>query len=60
MRKGQLVTAKNWYMPHRVYGRILSRDGRKKGFVVVQGKFGLETFCRSTVRVVKGCDKIKS
>lgn len=47
--KGQLVTAKRWYMPRRIYGRVVRA---KKKSVVITGSFGLEQFHRDTVRVV--------
>jgi hypothetical protein len=45
-----LVTVKKWYMKKRVYGRVV---GSNKHYVFVQGKFGLEQFHRSSVRVVR-------
>jgi bisphosphoglycerate-dependent phosphoglycerate mutase len=50
MKKNDLVTAKAWYLPRRVYGKVI---GRYKDRVYVQGKFGLEQFHKSTVKVVK-------
>lgn len=45
-----LVTAKKWYMPRRVYGKIIGRSGRR---IFIQGSFGLEEFDKSSVREVR-------
>ena len=45
-----LVTVKKWYMPRRVYGKVV---GSNRQYVFVQGAFGLEQFHRSSVRVVR-------
>jgi bisphosphoglycerate-dependent phosphoglycerate mutase len=58
MRKkfSMLVTAKSWYMKRRVYGKVV---GGNKNYVFVKGKFGLEQFHRSSIRVVKGAKLCK-
>ena len=56
-KKGSLVTVKRWYMPRRVYGKVLEtiRAGWNRGYVIVRGdSFGLEKFHPSTVRAVRG------
>jgi IS4 transposase len=52
-----LVTAKNWYMAKRVYGKVV---GSNKRYVFVQGKFGLEQFHRSSIRVVRSNKRLQS
>lgn len=47
----KLVTVKSWYMPRRVYGRIVGREGDS---VFVLGQFGLGAFHKSVVRKVRG------
>ena len=52
-----LVTVKKWYMPRRVYGKVV---GSNRQYVFVQGAFGLEQFHRSSVRVVRSNKRLQS
>jgi len=45
-----MVTVKDWYMPRRVYGRVVGRNAR---YVFVQGSWGLGQFHPSAVREVR-------
>lgn len=51
-----LVTAKKWYMPRRVYGKIIGRSGRR---IFIQGSFGLEEFDKSSVREVRSNKRVQ-
>lgn len=49
LKLGAVVTAKAWYMPRRVYGRVV---GWHRGRVFIRGAFGLESFQRDSVKMV--------
>ena len=50
-KDGQRVTAKAYYMPRRVYGRILGIV--RRGTYAVRGNFGLEEFHIRNIRAVR-------
>ena len=51
LKKGAMVSGWRWYMPERVCGRVIAYLGRN--LWAVQGKFGLEEFHGSSLRLVR-------